>query len=101
MERTNLDIHKVMLLDKIQKRVSITREEHHQLKAYGLVEGRYPNIIIAGSIAEITGQMARHIRERGFNDQYYMDMIIALIEKKCGRLVEKTLINCYLTSCLK
>lgn len=89
MERTNLDIHKVMLLDKIQKRVSITREEHHQLKAYGLVEGRYPNIIIAGSIAEITGQMARHIRERGFNDQYYMDMIIALIEKKCGPVSRK------------
>ncbi|MFA5002929.1 MAG: RNA-binding domain-containing protein [Methanolinea sp.] len=81
MERSHLDIQKVMLLDKIQKRIPITREDHRKLKALGLVEGRYPNIFIAGSIAELTGQTARHIRERGFNDQYYMDLILALLRE--------------------
>ncbi len=81
MERSHLDIQNVMLLDKIQKRIPITREDHRELKALGLVEGRYPNIFIAGSIAELTGQTARHIRERGFNDQYYMDLILALLKE--------------------
>lgn len=81
MERSHLDIQKVMLLDKIQKRIPITREDHQELKSLGLVEGRYPNIIIAGSIAELTGQTARHIRQRGFNDQYYLDLILALLRE--------------------
>jgi len=72
MERADLDLWQVMLLDKIQKRMMVTREEHRQLKAAGLVEGRYPNLLIGGRVAKLTGQEARHIRERGFNKQYYL-----------------------------
>jgi len=81
MERADLDLWQVMLLDKIQKRMTVTREEHRQLKAVGLVEGRYPNLLIAGRVAKLTGQEARHIRERGFNKQYYLDLIIALVRE--------------------
>jgi ATP-dependent DNA helicase RecG len=81
MERADLDLWQVMLLDKIQKRMTVTREEHRQLKAAGLVEGRYPNLLIAGRVAKLTGQEARHIRERGFNKQYYLDLIVALVRE--------------------
>jgi ATP-dependent DNA helicase RecG len=96
MERSHLDIQNVMMLDKIQKRIPITREDHRELKALGLVEGRYPNIFIAGSIAELTGQTARHIRERGFDDQYYMDLILALLkehEPQTRREIDNLLID--------
>ena len=46
-----------------------------------MVEGRYPNLIIAGRVARLTGQKARHIRERGFNKQYYLDAIEALVRE--------------------
>jgi ATP-dependent DNA helicase RecG len=81
MERTDLDLWQVILLDRVQKRLQISRDAHKALKASGLVEGRYPNIIIAAKVARITGQKARHIRERGFNKQYYMDAIEALIRE--------------------
>jgi ATP-dependent DNA helicase RecG len=77
----DLDLWKVILLDRVQKRLSITHDAHRVLKSAGLVEGRYPNLFIAASVAKLTGQKARHIRERGFNEQYYLDAIEALIRE--------------------
>jgi ATP-dependent DNA helicase RecG len=81
MERADLDLWQVILLDRVQKRLSIPREAHRTLKSAGLVEGRYPNLLIAAGVARLTGQKARHIRERGFNKQYYLDAIEALIRE--------------------
>jgi ATP-dependent DNA helicase RecG len=79
MERTDLSLEQVMLLDRVQKRRPIERDAHRRLKAAGLVEGRYPNLIVAGTVARVTGEAGRHIRERGFNKQYYLDLIVSLV----------------------
>ena len=81
MERTDLDLGQVVLLDHVQKRQRIDRNEHRHLKAAGLVEGRYPNLMIAGRVARITGDTGRHIRERGFDKKYYVDLIRAVIRE--------------------
>lgn len=81
MERSDLDLWQVMLLDKIQKRIRITKDEHRQLKAEGLVEGRYPNLLISAHVAKLTGHEARHIRDKGFDKQWYLDLIIKLIQE--------------------
>lgn len=81
MERADLDLWQVILLDRVQKRLRISPDAHSLLKSAGLVEGRYPNLIIAGRVAGLTGQKARHIRERGFNKQYYLDAIEALVRE--------------------
>lgn len=78
MERTDLDLGDVMLLDQVQKGRRIGRDEHRRLKLAGLVEGRYPNLIVASAVARATGEAGRHIRERGFDKQYYLDLILAL-----------------------
>lgn len=81
MERTDLDLGTIVLLDKIQKRYPINREEHQQLKKAGFVEGRYPSLIVAAQVAAATGEKARHIRERGFNTKYYQDLLLELIRE--------------------
>ena len=81
MERADLNLWQVILLDRVQKRQVITRDAHRLLKSAGLVEGRYPNLLIAARVAKLTGQKARHIRERGFNKQYYLDAIEALVRE--------------------
>jgi ATP-dependent DNA helicase RecG len=81
MEQQGLALSEVILLDRVQKGRQIDREEHKHLKAAGLVEGRYPNVIVSGAIAKATGDVARHIRERGFNKQYYVDLILALVNE--------------------
>lgn len=79
MERTDLDLGQVMLLDRVQKGQRLGREDHRRLKSVGLVEGRYPNLMVAGSVARAAGDAGRHIRERGFDKQYYLDLILALL----------------------
>jgi ATP-dependent DNA helicase RecG len=81
MARTDLPIADVMLLDRIQKKQPIAREEHRRLRAEGLVEGRYPNLIVAGPVARATGGAGRHIREKGLTKQYYVDLVLALLQE--------------------
>ena len=81
MERTDLDLGQVMLLDRVQKGQRIDRDEHRLLKSSGLVEGRYPNVIVASAVARAAGEAGRHIRERGFDKRYYLDLILALVRE--------------------
>ena len=81
MERLDLDLDLVMLLDRVQKRLPIARQGHRRLKISGLVEGRYPNLTVAGSVARATGNAGRHIRERGFDKRYYVDLVLALVRE--------------------
>jgi ATP-dependent DNA helicase RecG len=46
-----------------------------------LVEGRYPNLMVAGQLAALAGQKAQHIRNRGLDSRYYRDMIVALVRE--------------------
>ena len=81
MQQPDLSLTHVILLDRIQKGLPISRDEHQQLKKQRLVEGRFPNLIVSASVAKATGDTARHIRERGFEKQYYLDLILQLVHE--------------------
>jgi ATP-dependent DNA helicase RecG len=81
MEHPGLSLAQVMGLDRVQKGRAIDRQMHQQLKAAGLVEGRYPNLIVSAHVARATGDAARHILERGFGKRYYVDLILALVDE--------------------
>ncbi|HDH27799.1 MAG TPA: transcriptional regulator [Euryarchaeota archaeon] len=81
MKRSDLDLWTIILLDKIQKRMPISHDDHRLLKTLGVVDGRYPNLFISGRLAKLTGQEARHIKDKGFNKQYYLDLIVRLIKE--------------------
>jgi len=81
MERTDLDLGQVMLLDRVQKGQRIGRDEHRRLKVAGVIEGRYPKLIVSGAVARAAGEAGRHIRERGLDKQYYLDLILALVRE--------------------
>jgi ATP-dependent DNA helicase RecG len=82
MSRTDLDLSTIMLLDRVQKHQTISADDNKRLKATKLVEGRYPNLVVSAAIAAATGQEAKHIRDRGFNSQYYRDLIVELVRKQ-------------------
>ncbi len=81
MERSDIDLWTVILLDKIQKRIPVSHDDHRRLKSLGVVEGRYPSLFISRNVAKLTGQEARHIRDGGFNKQYYIDLIVKLVRE--------------------
>ncbi len=81
MKKTDLDLKTVILLDKVQKSLPISEEEIQGLKKFKLIEGRKPNLFVSSHIAKITDSKADYIKNKGFDNQYYRDMIIGYITK--------------------
>jgi ATP-dependent DNA helicase RecG len=76
----DLDMRTVFLLDQVQKQEVISKESFKQLKKQGLVEGRYPNIFVSFKVADIVGQKAAYVRNKGLDDDICKQLIIKALE---------------------
>ena len=81
IERKDLPLSQVILLDRIQKKLSITDDAAALLKKEKLIEGRKPNYYVAASVAAVTDNKAIYIRNKAFDDEHYKKMIEAYIEE--------------------
>ena len=77
----SLNVHTVFLLDKVQKKETITHDQYLALKKAGLVEGRYPNIYVSYSVAEAVGQKTEYIRNSGLEDEKCKEFILKTLQK--------------------
>ena len=80
-EKTDLNIEKVILLDRVQKGFCITKEQSDYLKKDNLVEGRFPRIYISSNIAQIVDEKANYIDNKGLDNTYYKDYIINYLKQ--------------------
>jgi ATP-dependent DNA helicase RecG len=81
IERKDLPLSNVVLLDRVQKNLSITKETATALRKDGLIEGRNPNYFVSASIAEATGQEVKYIKMRGIDDDYIQKVITDYLRK--------------------
>lgn len=81
IERKDLQLDRVVLLDKVQKKQIITTEAARLLKKEKLIEGRKPNYFVAASVAEETGQEVDYIKLRGIDDDYIQKVITDYLKK--------------------
>lgn len=79
--KTSLDLHTVILLDKVQKKRTISRQEAMRLRKQNLVEGRYPSLFVSSTVAATTKEKAVYIKNKSFDKQYYKDLVIKFIDK--------------------
>lgn len=75
-----LDLKTVFLLDKIQKKETISKADFYALKKSGLVEGRYPNIFVSYKVANIVGQQTDYVRNKGLSNDVCKQIIINALE---------------------
>ena len=78
-ENKNLSLEKVMLLDRVQKNIRISKEQADMLKSDKLIEGRYPNLYVSKNVSKIIDDKVNYTKKSGFNDQYYKDLVIKYI----------------------
>jgi ATP-dependent DNA helicase RecG len=78
---SSLSLLEIMLLDKVQKRISLTNEELKLLRLKSLVEGKRPNIMISVKVAQTTGQKATYTKYKAFDNRYYLDLVINAIRQ--------------------
>lgn len=71
-----LDLETVFLLDRVQKGLTISKESIAYLRKLKLVEGRISNLYLSVSVSKSIEDEAQYIKNKGFDDKYYKDMII-------------------------
>lgn len=75
-----LNIRTVFLLDQVQKKRPITKEDCKILKKAGLIEGRYPNIYVSLKVAEAVGSKTEYIKNRGIKDEAIKQMVLNALQ---------------------
>ena len=80
-QNKGLTLEEIMMLDKVQKKLPLTDFEEKHLKSKKLIEGRKPNFFISLKVAQKTGQKADYTKNKGFDKQYYLDLIIKAIKQ--------------------
>ena len=76
----DLDLKTVFLLDQVQKRKTISKEDYKSLKKSGLVEGRYPALYVSYKIAEAVGDKAGYVRNKGLEEKILKELIVAALQ---------------------
>ncbi len=81
IENQDLSIAEVMALDSIQKKREVSKEFLAKLKKKKLIEGRYPNVFVSASVAQITNERAQYIKNRAFDADHYEQLILKFIDR--------------------
>lgn len=75
---TLLDIE---MLSRLQTHRPLSDDEIAYLRKRKLIEGRKNALFFAKSVAKATGQKAEYTRNKGFDDNYYKDLILKAIQQ--------------------
>ncbi|MDR0864744.1 MAG: putative DNA binding domain-containing protein [Candidatus Symbiothrix sp.] len=81
IERRDLSLSKVTLLDKVQKKTFIPDASADALRKERLIEGRKPNYFVGKVIAQATDKKADYSKNAAFSKQQYFDWILKSIEE--------------------
>ncbi len=76
----DLDLKTVFLLDQVQKRKTISKDDYKLLRKSGLVEGRYPALYVSYKIAEAVGDKAGYVRNKGLDEKILKELIISALK---------------------
>jgi ATP-dependent DNA helicase RecG len=76
LEKTDLSLSTVIMLDRIQKKMKLEPAAYEMLKKERLIEGRKPNYFISAVIAKVTGQQTDYFKKKGIDDEYCRKMIL-------------------------
>jgi len=81
MDKKDLPLSSIILLDKVQKQKGIDKKDANSLRKNKLIEGRYPNLYVASHVASATDSKAQYIKNRAFDDVHYKELVINYLKK--------------------
>lgn len=80
-DHQDLDLQTVFLLDRVQKGLPIDKVDADRLRSFKLVEGRLSSLYLSASAAKSIDESANYIKNKGFDDKYYKDLIVEYLKK--------------------
>lgn len=81
IERHDLSLSQVTLLDKVQKKESIPDDLANMLRKEKLIEGRKPNYYVGKDVSQATDKKAEYSKNKAFDKQQYFEWILKSIQE--------------------
>ena len=76
MERTDLPLEDVLALDRVQKKMPISKEAVARLRRAHLIEGRSPKLHVSSAVAAAAETAAAYVRTRAQSDEFYAKLVL-------------------------
>lgn len=76
MQHTDLPLEDVLALDRVQKKMPISKEAVARLRRAHLIEGRSPNLHVSSVVAAATDTMAQYVRTRAQSNEFYAKLVM-------------------------
>ena len=77
----SLTLLEIEMLSRLLMHRPLSNDEISYLRKRKLVEGRKSSLYIAKNVAKATGQKAEYTRNKGFDDNYYKDLILKALDQ--------------------
>lgn len=81
IQKTDLPLHDILALDRIQKKLPVPKEIIAHLRKAGLVEGRKPNVYVSAKVASTMSAKAGYIKTRAQDDEFYIKLLTDYLKK--------------------
>lgn len=76
MVHTDLPLEDVLALDRVQKKMPISKDAIARLRRAHLIEGRSPHLHVSSVVAAATDKMAAYVRTRAQSDEFYAKLVM-------------------------
>ena len=80
-DNPDFDLNTVYLIDRVQKKEALSKEQIKYLRKLKVIEGKSPRIYLSAKVAETIEDQMQYIKNRGFDDEYYKKLIVEYITK--------------------
>jgi ATP-dependent DNA helicase RecG len=77
----DLSIDTVFLLDRVQKKLPLEKNEYKFLRELGYIEGKIPNVYVSLMIANAIDKKEQYTKNKALDDKYYMDLVVKYLEQ--------------------
>ena len=81
LERNDLDLDTVILLDRVQKKLPIVDRAAARLRKEGLIEGRKPNFHVSAAIAAATATQVTYTKAKGADKAQLKQAILSHLRR--------------------
>lgn len=80
-DNSALDLNDVYLIDRVQKRLPLEKEQIAHLRKLGVVEGRASSLYLSAKSSQAIDERAKYIKNKGLNETFYRNLILDFLEK--------------------
>jgi len=80
-DHPEFDIETVYLLDQVQKRQQLSKEQYMHLRSLGAIKGRVPNVFISPLGTGTSNEQTQDTESRNTDDENYIDLIVGYLKQ--------------------